>query len=351
MVEGEINILIRPMNLSALAFCFLVFFSSCVHAQISDFRQTDFKEADSIAALYPKHSLKDLRSLVGKLTRPLSTEEEKFRAIYKWVCDNIENDYSLYLRNKRKREKLKDPGELKEWNNKFSAVVFRYLLEQQKTVCTGYAYLVREMASHAGLSCKIIDGYGRTIQSNIGGPGIANHSWNAIQLNGKWYLCDATWSSGLIDTQESSFVKRFDDSYFLADPALFIRNHYPLDSTWMLLDIKPSLRKFLDRPIIYSTIYRYEINQLFPDTFETTAVKGQTFSFQFAKSNELPITKAELSIRGPKMANSTYPEVYRNATGLYCIDHIFSGKGTHTVHILLNDSYVVTYTVKVGETR
>ena len=34
------------------------------------------------------------------------------------------------------------------------------------------------------------------MQANVGGTGVANHSWNAVQLNSNWYLCDATWSSG-----------------------------------------------------------------------------------------------------------------------------------------------------------
>ncbi|MBA4058197.1 MAG: hypothetical protein C0490_26005, partial [Marivirga sp.] len=205
------------MKYTTCALLVIVFFSASLLAQPVGSKVVDFTKADSVAALYPNYSLKDLRNLANKLTIPLSTEEEKFRAIYFWICNNIENDYEYYVTNKHKREKLhNDPDALKEWNRKFSVLVFNKLLSEQKTVCSGYAYLFKELAFHAGLSCVIIDGYGRTAEANIGGPGIANHSWNAIQLNKKWYLCDATWSSGAIDTQNGSFVKRFDDAYFLA---------------------------------------------------------------------------------------------------------------------------------------
>jgi transglutaminase/protease-like cytokinesis protein 3 len=271
------------MKVSAL----MIFTSiiSFVHlqAQTADLKSINFKKADSIAALYPNHSLRDLRNLAEKLATPLSTDTEKFRAIYKWVCNNIDNDYVLYQKNKRNREKHKDPEERKEWNKKFHVRVFKTLLESHRTVCTGYAYLIKELAFHAGLKAVIIDGYGRTSQSNIRGSGVANHSWNAVQLDGNWHLCDATWSSGAVDATLSKFVRNFNDCYFLADPALFVRNHYPLDSSWMLLSKKPTLYNFLNRPLIYYGIYDYKIDQLFPETFDIVAVKGKTISFQFSK--------------------------------------------------------------------
>ena len=159
--------------------------STVVRAQIVDFSFVDFKKADSIAELYPLHSLKDLKILSDKLTRPLTSDLEKFRAIFKWVCINIDNDFELYMENKKKREKL-EGDELKSWEKKFSARAFTILVQGHRTVCTGYAYLVKELAFHAGLTCKIVDGYGRNVQANIGGLGTANHSWNAVRLSGRF---------------------------------------------------------------------------------------------------------------------------------------------------------------------
>ena len=129
------------------------------YVRASDFAGTDFSKADSIAALYPRHSLRDPRALAGKLTRPLSTDVEKFRAIYTWVCMNIANDYALYLKNERQRRKYTAPEQRKTWNRAFSAHVFKKLLHEHKTVCPGYAYLVKELAFHAGIKCVIVDGY------------------------------------------------------------------------------------------------------------------------------------------------------------------------------------------------
>jgi hypothetical protein len=317
-----------------------------LYARIPDFAGVDFAKADSIAARYPRHSLRDLRALADKLTRPLSTDVEKFRAIYTWVCKNIANDYALYLKNEHHRKKYSDPEVRKAWNREFSTRVFEKLLHEHKTVCTGYAYLVKELAFHAGIECIIVDGYGRTAQSNIRGEGIANHSWNAVQLNSKWYLCDATWSSGAIDAKTNRFVKKFDAIYFLMEPALFVRNHYPLDPAWMLLDNKPTLHEFLNRPLIYNNIFQYNIRQLLPEAFDITIPKSGTISFQWEIDHNKQPASIILQIKGNDFLDVLYPEVYHDGD-ILCIDHAFKTKGTYVIHILFNGSYACTYTVHV----
>src|SRR5262249_42776774 len=122
-------------------------------------------------------------------------------------------------------------------------------IAKKRTVCTGYAYLVRELALQAGLSCVRIDGYGRAGRSRVD-KAKPNHSWSAIQLNHRWYLCDPTWSSGVIEGPSKKFLKKYDSAFFLADPSQFAQGHYPLDTSWMLLKKKPTLDEFLNRPIM-----------------------------------------------------------------------------------------------------
>lgn len=198
-------------------------------AQVAYFTSTDFRKADSVALLYPGHSLQDLRILSEKLTRPLATEQEKFRAVYKWICNNIDYDYELYLMNKRRREKLTNSDELQKWNTRITKVVFETLLNRHKTVCTGYAYLVKELSYHAGLSCEIINGYGRSAKANEPLPRLPNHTWNSVRLNDQWYFCDVTWSSGAMNTQTGQYIRKYNDVYFLQESHEFSRRHLPLD--------------------------------------------------------------------------------------------------------------------------
>ena len=322
----------------------IIAFATCVNAQKPRTDKYNFRKADSVAALYPNHSLQNLPALARKLTGSLTTEQEKFRSIYSWISQNIGNDYEFYTRNKKKREKLDDnPEALKEWNEKFRTRVFTKLLKEHKTVCTGYAYLMRELSYHAGLTAVIVDGYGRTSQSNIGGKGYANHSWNAIQIDGEWYLCDATWSSGALNLQERTFVKKFDDVYFMADPSLFVFNHFPLDSSWMLLEDKPTLDQFLNGPLVYSGVHRYHVQPKSPATFEVAASKDQMVLFRISKNNEENGNRITLQVNGSVVT----PKVSIDEEGFQCIEHVFHSRGKHTVHVLCDDDYVLSYSVSV----
>lgn len=195
-----------------------------IPAQTPDAVTIKFAKADSIAELHASHSLYDLKSLSDKLTIPLSTDVEKFRAIYRWVCSNIEVDYDLVELHKRKKNKL-PPEKLSRWNEKFNRQVFHTLLEQRRTVCTGYAYLIRELSYHAGLECKIVYGYAKSGGVSINKTSAVNHSWNSVKLDGQWYSCDATWSSGFFNLSTRSFVKKYNNKYFLADPSHFNSEH------------------------------------------------------------------------------------------------------------------------------
>ena len=85
---------------------FLSVFVSGINAQVSDFKHLDFTKADSIALSLKKEKLTNLPELSYKLTSNLDTDAERFRAIYRWVCANIANDYGLYLKNNRKRQRF-----------------------------------------------------------------------------------------------------------------------------------------------------------------------------------------------------------------------------------------------------
>lgn len=319
--------------------------ATSLYGQLSDFSGTGFRKADSIAALYPLHPLADLKLLSDKLTEPLSTDVEKFRSIFTWVCSNIESDYELFVENKNMRRKLS--GEkLRRWEEKFSERVFNIMTAQHRTICTGYAYLVKELAFHAGLNCKIVDGYSRNARTNIGGSGVVNHSWNAVALDGKWYLCDPTWSSGVIDGASRTFKKRFHDVYFLPEPALFGRSHYPLDSKWMLQEKKPTLHTFLNAPLIYVGSFRYDVAPVTPASFEIQVERGSDVPFQFTKGNKNEISRMALYVESSR-ASEPFTKELQGDVAVYSTSHKFSHQGKYAVHIVLDGNHVLSYNVRV----
>lgn len=314
-------------------------------AQVDAFVNINFKKADSVARLYPNYSLENLLDLSNKLTSPLTTDVEKFRAIYTWVCLNIENDYELFMKNQNKRKKLKDPAALKAWNKEFGLVVFKELRKNKSTICTGYAYLIRELATFAGITCVIVDGYGRTVQANVGGIGEVNHSWNAVHLNGKWYLCDATWSSGGMDLEQRAFIKKYNDVYFLLDPRLFVRNHYPIDTTYFFLSKKPTLTEFLRGPIVYVDFFEYTFYDLDPEVYLINVAKKQPVRFEFT-GNRKTIQKIELQVKRSNLYDIATPN-FMQTDGTLSFDHAFKSNGLYTVNIKADDKFIVTYTILV----
>ncbi len=333
---------------SPIPFLIFIFLSGGVSAQITDFKGINFEKADSVAALHPFHSIDNLKLLSDNLTGPLPTQIEKFRAIYRWVCENIENDYGLYKRNKVKREKLKDrPEELSKWNKEFNLIVLKHLIKRQQTVCTGYAYLVKELAYHAGINCEIVNGYGRTIEANIGGDGIPNHSWNAVELNKKWYLCDPTWSSGSINISETSFIPNFNEGYFLADPSLFSLNHYPLETNWLLVEDKPLLSSFLNGPLVYKGALNKQIYPRSPEAFEVVVQKGEPFQIAFGSKQPVDGSKVKMQLDTGNETFFTKALPQERQEGYYSLDYTFISRGSYVIHVLLEDEYILTYHVKV----
>jgi hypothetical protein len=305
-------------------------------------------KADSVAACYPGYAVTNLKALSDKLTLPLTTDVEKFRAIYTWVCANIENDYTLFKTNQHQTAKLKDdPAALDVWRREFSQRVFQVLARHNRTICTGYAYLLRELAHHAGIRCVIVHGYGRTAQANIRGAGNVNHSWNAVQLDGRWYLCDATWSSGAIDPTQGIFIKNYSDNYFLADPALFVRNHYPVDTAYITLRDKPPLQAFLHAPLIYDNIYKYKTVPLTPSTFDVDVVKGEPVMFEFRKDDGAAMGRVAVRKGNSSEDVMVVAVDSSEVTNHYCFDYTFHTRGRQVVHVLIDDQYAWTYTVQV----
>lgn len=326
-----------------------VLFGFLSHAQISDFKHIDFKKADSIALSFSDEDLSNLPELSYKLTANLSTDVERYRSIYKWVCNNIKNDYGLYLKNKYKRERLKDnPTKFKAWNANFRKKLFEKLLKKKRTICTGYAYLVKELASFANLECEIIQGYGRVSTTDIENLTLPNHSWNAIQLKGKWYLCDPTWASGIPDPETNQFTFKYNDGFFLANPELFAVNHFPLESKWWLLeDDIPTFEDFLAAPVIYGKAYKnLKIHQS-PKRMHHTIKVSEKVLFQYQLKGPTKDEDIRFLIDNGSSQRKTKPTSILIKKTSLTIKHLFEKTGFYDVHFYIGEDLISTYTVKV----
>lgn len=314
-------------------------------AQVSDFNTVDFTRADNIAKLNEGEDLDNLPVLAHKLTANLKTDIEKFRAIYLWVCQNIKGDTTQDSKVfKYKRKLAHDTVAYLKWNNEFKVKAFKKLLKRKKTMCTGYAYLIKELCFLADIECVIVDGYGRSVSANVEALDFANHSWNAVKLNNKWYLCDATWSSGF--SINTNFIKDYNDGYFLTDPILFAKNHFPLNKKWFLNDSLANT-KFTPQAIVYGETFKHKIIPTHPKTLNVTTKKDEALHFSFKTLASTSQDDIELIHFIGLKEHAFKIENFQINDNNISFSNSFKHKGNYDVHLKIDNSIVATYTVSV----
>lgn len=331
-----------------LKFLFFVLLSCSSFSQINDFKNISFNKADKIAYEFKGKNLNDLPKLSHNLTKSLSSDVEKFRAIYVWVCTNVENDYSLIKKNTRKRNKYEnDSVKLLEWNKEISKETFKKLLKQKKTVCTGYAYLIKELSNLANIKCEIVNGYGRTAETDFSTSVIPNHSWNAVELNSKWYLCDATWSSGVFDLNKNTFILDYNDGYFLTNPKDFLKNHFPLDSKWQLDEEKLNFVDFKEFPLVYGESFKNNLISIFPLKMNLEIQNGDEINFQLKKTKQINLDAIRIELVSGHYTKEVVPIITSLADNIIEIKYDFKQKGDFDLHIKINEDYLCTYVIRV----
>lgn len=181
----------------------------------------------------------DVKTIAQSITATARTELERLRAIWVWLCHNIEYDVSGFL---GRSEKLCSPEEV---------------ISSGRGVCCGYSSLCSEMCRKAGIECQEVPGHSKGVgyrqEQSLRGVK-SDHLWNAVLLSGQWFLLDACWGAGRVDMDNESFVKRFDDFYFLTDPEEFIDSHFPDEEKWQLLDSPISIEDF-ERRVFKTSIF------------------------------------------------------------------------------------------------
>jgi len=201
----------------------------------NDFNESldyDYQRIDELALSTPLSAERSIKSLAAYLTKPAGNDREKARSIFRWVTNNIDYDAQALFQGDHDRQRSED------------------LLESRVSVCDGYSDIFQALAKEAGLEAVKISGYGKGYSYE---PGEAlgnstNHAWNAVKLDGKWFLVDCTWGAGYVNEQRM-YVRKFDSHYFMTPPCEFIFDHYPEDSRWQLLE-RPILRVEFERLVL-----------------------------------------------------------------------------------------------------
>jgi transglutaminase/protease-like cytokinesis protein 3 len=203
-------------------------------------QEVNYERIDKHVLNTPKWAEKSIQSLASYLIQPARNEKEKVRAIFRWITYNINYNVQDLLPAHYDRSNLND------------------VIESKIAVCDGYAGLFEALAQAAGIKIINISGYAKGFDYEAGQKfqGPPNHAWNAVEIDGRWYLLDATWGAGFAN-EYREYIRQFEEHYFLTPPEQLIYTHFPEDKKWQLLTTSVSLEEFERSVLLKPAFFRY----------------------------------------------------------------------------------------------
>lgn len=202
-----------------------------------------FSENDKKVLAINTKGIRNVEDLSEMLTKPFDTDSLKVRALFFWMTQNISYDCSAFHNQSQYSFSYDSAEELERHYRKEA----KNTLIRKRGVCSDYANLFYYLCFYAGIKCEKITGFAvdddKKVSVFFSGKA-ANHEWNAVMINKKWYLLDVTWASGYTDNGVKKFYREYNHRYYLAEPKEFIYNHFPKDKKWQLLEKPYSAKEF-----------------------------------------------------------------------------------------------------------
>ena len=211
--------------------------SAKVHPVVSGMSAGDETSPEAVA-----------RYISARVTNPF----ERVKALHDWVVTRLRYD-SASITGVRKAQDAQS--------------VFRSRLG----VCEGYARLLVELGKHSGDRFIYVTGEVREEHGELAAVG---HAWNAVEVQGAWYLVDATWDDPVMN--DGSDAYRTD--YLFIPAELAGLNHFPDEPRWQLRAPALSRAAFLRQPLATPGLAREHLELESParavvevdETFELT---------------------------------------------------------------------------------
>lgn len=219
-------------------------------------RAQQFDHVDKKVRMYPDF-LDTVDELSIRIGNDFDSDTEKVRAVYTWIAHNIEYDVNLFRVFQLPQTIEYNSEHDLQWKLKrINDAKVKETLKERKAICRGYALLFKALCDSLNIESYLIRGFSKNdIKTTISSRMYKDHIWNVVLINNEWKLIDVTWAAGYVDVYTSSFVKRFNDRYFFADPNEFIKHHYPKHTQWQLIDKPISLETFFKAPIFFNTYF------------------------------------------------------------------------------------------------
>ena len=131
-------------------------------AYVFVYKQDDVSLTNGQATLWDTGTVK----LADEICSDCDTDEEKVKAIYKWMIHNFEYDYDC------------DPV-IQYFN-------VRKTLTSRKGICYDFAHLFAALCRSQNIPCYVVDG-------SPYNPTMDCHTWNRVYFGGSWWNMDVTF--------------------------------------------------------------------------------------------------------------------------------------------------------------
>ena len=305
--------------------------------KVVNINQVTTTETDPIIKSLPERDKTDLKKFKEVLKDKVNNldDEGKAKILFLWICENIAYDDDSFFSGKRVECEPE--------------AVFR----NGKTLCSGYARLFKNIGEYIRLEIQCVSCYSKGLGYEPGQTLTStNHEYNIIKLDNKYRPIDCTWGAGTI--QEKKFVKHLNEFYFLTDPELLIKTHFPANDRWQLTEKKYTLSDFLKWPQVFENFYAFGFNKYFPEE-GFIELNSNTQNFIIWGNN---ISKNEASCNIFLLEGNIYQQQLnldriKFLEGKIEFDFIFNKKGRYKIKLFANNDKgkvthnIMTYIVDV----
>lgn len=307
---------------------------------LSAFSQ-NFEKVDSIVSTYTRFS--KVEDLANQIEKDFSSDADKSRAAFFWLTKNIRyNLREFYNPSKRKysfqytseEEKIE---KLQAFKDDLVAETFKNKIG----VCEEYAQSFKKICDLLAIESEVIKGNVRNTADEIGQiSNTTNHAWNAVKIDEKWIILDATWAAG--SETDGKWIRDFDDYFYDIPTHKIFKTHYPEDKIWMIRFGRMSEKEFYNQPIYSNTFLSLKADLISPQTGIISLKSSENIVLKFNNLN--PKLLIFYTLKGMKNTEKPIITIKKNTTTLT----IKNPKTTTELVLFINKKDALHFKIKMN---
>ena len=271
----------------------IIFFAAILAAASSLFAQKMSRRVRSVppqlTEAVSKKPKENLQPLVSCLLDGVTDEEEKVKILHDWVCDTISFDTAMYFSGLSKKQDAMS------------------VLKKNTALSEGYARVMNELCTRAGLESIVINGYSKGFGYLGALMTKTDHTWNAVKVNGAWKLLDVTWDAGRVDFK--TWIKSYSSDWLSLTPEQFIYSHLPENDEHQFLGEKERRTRemFVKEPYIPASFFAsgLALSGNIPD-YATGISSPLTIQVALTKPNVIIMAEIESKTSGAYIPGATW---------------------------------------------